>query len=70
MISVVEEIAELRLSLPLLITSDVDGISFFWLGKFFSNELLFATIPLFHSALETVTPVFSLFLVVWALAEC
>ena len=45
MISAVEEIA-FRLSLPLLITSDITGISFFWLGVFISN-LLFATIHYF-----------------------
>ena len=45
LISVVEEIA-FRLSLPLLITADVIGISFFWLGVFVSN-LLFATIHYF-----------------------
>ena len=45
LISVVEEIA-FRLSLPLLITADVTGISFFWLGVFISN-LLFATIHYF-----------------------
>jgi hypothetical protein len=45
MISVVEEIA-FRLSLPILITSDVTGISFFWIGVFLSN-LLFATIHYF-----------------------
>lgn len=45
MISVVEEIG-FRLSLPLLITSDVTGISFFWIGAFLSN-LLFATIHYF-----------------------
>ena len=45
LISLVEEIA-FRLSLPLLITSDVTGISFFWLGALFSN-LLFATIHYF-----------------------
>ena len=45
MISVVEEIA-FRLSLPLLITSDFTGISFFWIGVFLSN-LLFATIHYF-----------------------
>ena len=44
-ISVVEEIG-FRLSLPLLITSDVTGISFFWIGAFLSN-LLFATIHYF-----------------------
>ena len=42
MISVVEEIT-FRLSLPLLITLDVTGISFFWIGVFISN-LIFATI--------------------------
>ena len=45
LISVVEEIA-FRLSLPLLVTADVTGISFFWLGVFISN-LLFATIHYF-----------------------
>ena len=45
MISVVEEIA-FRLSLPLLISSDVSGISFFWIGALISN-LLFATIHYF-----------------------
>ena len=45
MISAVEEIA-FRLSLPLLITSDVTGISFFWIGALISN-LLFATIHYF-----------------------
>ena len=45
MISVVEEIA-FRLSLPLLIASDISGISFFWIGAFISN-LLFATIHYF-----------------------
>ena len=45
LISVVEEIG-FRLSLPLLITSDVTGISFFWIGAFLSN-LLFATIHYF-----------------------
>jgi len=45
MISVVEEIA-FRLSLPLLITSDITGISFFWIGVFISN-LIFATIHYF-----------------------
>ena len=45
MISAVEEIA-FRLSLPLLITSDFTGISFFWIGVFLSN-LLFATIHYF-----------------------
>ena len=45
MISVVEEIG-FRLSLPLLITSDVTAISFFWIGAFLSN-LLFATIHYF-----------------------
>tara|TARA_B100001093_G_scaffold90557_1_gene82546 strand:+ start:1717 stop:2319 length:603 start_codon:yes stop_codon:yes gene_type:complete len=45
LISLVEEIA-FRLSLPLLITADFTGISFFWLGALFSN-LLFATIHYF-----------------------
>ena len=45
MISVVEEIA-FRLSLPILITSDITGISFFWIGAFISN-LIFATIHYF-----------------------
>ena len=45
MISVVEEIA-FRLSLPLLISSDLTGISFFWLGALISN-LLFAIIHYF-----------------------
>ena len=39
MISVVEEIA-FRLSLPLLITSEVTGISFFWIGVFLSLSLI------------------------------
>ena len=41
MISLVEEIA-FRLSLPLLITSEITGISFYWIGALISN-LLFAT---------------------------
>ena len=44
-ISIIEEIA-FRLSLPLLITSDVTGISFFWIGALMSN-LFFATIHYF-----------------------
>ena len=39
MISVVEEIA-FRLSLPLLISSDLTGISFFWLGALISLSLI------------------------------
>ena len=41
MISVVEEIA-FRLSLPLLITPEITGISVYWIGALISN-LLFAT---------------------------
>ena len=41
MISLVEEIA-FRLSLPLLITSEITGISFYWIGALISN-LIFAT---------------------------
>ena len=66
-ISVVEEIA-FRLSLPLLITSDVTGISFFWIG---------ALIVTFFLQLFTISvyagnsmPVFLLFLAGWVLAEC
>ena len=57
MISVVEEIA-FRLSLPLLITSDLTGISFFWIGAFVSN-LLFATIHYFTLRWKLNTCIFT-----------
>ena len=58
MISVVEEIA-FRLSLPLLITSDVTGISFFWIGAPIQKKLIPVTSDVIKRGRESLKAISS-----------